>query len=128
MGESGEVLADTIEIIDLGDNSTECQSWHYNTPPVRGAVGGFVNGGVLICGGSTDAENNSILTRQCYHNKPDESIVSSIVDQVSIGSSSIVFENSLFISGGYNSLGKKIIIVNKKATPKNFFHFSTKVH
>ena len=104
----GEVLAPSIEIIDLADNSTECEPWLKLAFPVRGAVAGFIDGGVLICGGSKG--NDSFVTNQCQHIRPNEAvIVSTNMSQKSIAFSSIVWDNTLFISGGYNPLSKKDI-------------------
>ena len=102
----GEVLAPSIEIIDLADNSTECEPWLKLAFPVRGAVAGFIDGGVLICGGSKG--NDSFVTNQCQHIKPLQSVITSTnISHASFASSSIVYDNSLFITGGYNPHGTK---------------------
>ena len=102
-GESWDVILPTSEIIDLANNSTKCKPWSQLEIPVRGAVGGFIDDGILICGGSTDAKNSRLLTNQCQHIKPHQSVITSTnISHPSIASSSIVYDNSLFISGGYN--------------------------
>lgn len=107
-GESWDVILATSEIIDLANSSTKCKAWFQLAIPVRGAVGGFVDDGVLICGGSTDAKNPLLLTNQCQHIKPLQSVITSTnISHASFASSSIVYDNSLFITGGYNPHGTK---------------------
>ena len=72
IGESGEILVSTVEIIDLSDNSTKCEPWHQLAIPIRGAVAGFVDGGVLICGGNPEPTHDNV-TNQYQHIRPDKS-------------------------------------------------------
>ena len=94
-------LVHDIEIIDLESNSS-CEKWPDLSIPVKGATGGFLNGGVLVCGGNTvTSDVDASLTDRCQHITPDGTQLSYMDLSIpTIASSSTVVSNRLLVSGG----------------------------
>ena len=111
-------LVHDCEIIDLESNSS-CEKWPDLSIPVKGATGGFLNGGVLVCGGNTvTSDTDASYTNRCQHITPDGTQLSNIDLNIStIASSSTVVSNRLLVSGGvsrYNLDNAELIDLERK--------------
>ena len=94
-------LTSVCEIVDLR-NDTLCEPWPNLKIPVKGATGGFLQGGLLICGGNAvGSDSDWNLTNQCQHIKLDGTYTTNTnLSFPLIASSSTVINDRLLVTGG----------------------------
>ena len=89
------------EVIDLQDAGKICQPWSDHPIGTSGAVGGFINDHLLICGGATPTG----LTSICHAMTPllitDNPFNLSIASYNSAGV--VLDQDKLLISGGFGN-------------------------
>ena len=121
--ESEESFVYNIEVIDLLNSNRTCKEWAA-LPHDFGrtnAKGGFVDEGLLVCGGE---EENDELSRVCHHITNNNTVLLNRTnisfDVGFIDAGSVVLDNNkLFISGGYG----RIFLVNCLVQPLILFFF-----
>ena len=89
------------EVIDLMDPTKTCQPWVEYPIGVDSAVGVFIQDKVVICGGdSTFTAGNGAVDR-CFALGPSE-VTEMTMSAASYSSAAGTFDQSFFISGGYD--------------------------
>ena len=109
--ESEESFVYNIEVIDLLNSNRTCKEWAA-LPHDFGrtnAKGGFVDEGLLVCGGEEDYEG---FSKGCQHITNNNTVMTNISFDVGfIDAGSVVLDNNkLFVTGGYSDC--KISVVS----------------
>ena len=90
----------TTEIIDLGDENVQCDSWSDYNIPLGNANAGFLGTFPIFCGGNKFGNR----TNDCY--KASNSVYEyfgSMISNRSLAASLVTLDNKLWITGGLNN-------------------------
>ena len=92
----GFVENDESEVVDIGNEDTNCQSWAtYPKAAYGGATGGFIGNTAVACGGQEDGGN------ECYQVNPSTSSFLTFMSASRVyGASTVVKGNKLWVTGG----------------------------
>ena len=95
------------EVIDLSDTNVTCQPWPDHPVGTYGAVGGLINGYLMICGGKPP---NTGVTSQCHTMTPSSTYNSFNLTIESQNSAGVVLgQDTLLISGGFGKQKKSYL-------------------